>query len=47
MSAARPADAEVRRRLREEIELLWLTAPLRVKPIGPVDEVRTVHGGLR
>jgi phosphoenolpyruvate carboxylase len=22
--------------------LLWLTAPLRVKPIGPVDEVRTV-----
>src|SRR5215470_11145315 len=33
---------EVRRRLREEIELLWLTAPLRVKPIGPVDEVRTV-----
>src|SRR6516165_11220685 len=38
-----PADlAEVRRRLREEIQLLWLTAPLRVKPIGPVDEVRTV-----
>jgi phosphoenolpyruvate carboxylase len=34
--------AEVLRRLREEIELLWLTAPLRVKPIGPVDEVRTV-----
>jgi phosphoenolpyruvate carboxylase len=34
--------AEVRRRLREEIELLWLTAPLRVKPIGPIDEVRTV-----
>src|SRR5215475_826409 len=34
--------AEVRRRLREEIELLWLTAPLRVKPIGPVDEVRAV-----
>jgi phosphoenolpyruvate carboxylase len=34
--------AEVRRRLREEIELLWLTAPLRVKPIGPADEVRTV-----
>ena len=34
--------AEVRRRLREEIELLWLTAPLRVQPIGPVDEVRTV-----
>src|SRR5438034_5316048 len=34
--------AEVRRRLREEIGLLWLTAPLRVKPIGPADEVRTV-----
>jgi phosphoenolpyruvate carboxylase len=34
--------AEVRRRLREEIELLWLTAPLRVKPMGPIDEVRTV-----
>src|SRR5215813_4213318 len=34
--------AGVLRRLREEIELLWLTAPLRVKPIGPVDEVRTV-----
>jgi phosphoenolpyruvate carboxylase len=38
-----PADlAEVRRRLREEIGLLWLTTPLRVKPIGPADEVRTV-----
>jgi phosphoenolpyruvate carboxylase len=34
--------AEVGRRLREEIELLWLTAPLRVKPMGPIDEVRTV-----
>jgi phosphoenolpyruvate carboxylase len=34
--------ADIRRRLREEIGLLWLTAPLRVKPIGPVDEVRTV-----
>src|SRR5215472_7056610 len=44
LDAARlPADiAEVRRRLREEIGLLWLTAPLRVKPIGPADEVRTV-----
>src|SRR5262245_45404 len=41
--ARAPAElAEVRRRLREEIGLLWLTAPLRVKPIGPVDEVRTV-----
>ncbi len=38
-----PADqAEIRRRLREEIGLLWLTTPLRVKPIGPADEVRTV-----
>ena len=27
---------------REEIGLLWLTSPLRVKPIGPADEVRTV-----
>ncbi|HEY1322927.1 MAG TPA: phosphoenolpyruvate carboxylase, partial [Streptosporangiaceae bacterium] len=34
--------AEVRRRLREEVQLLWLTAPLRIKPIGPIDEVRTV-----
>jgi phosphoenolpyruvate carboxylase len=42
---AAPAAAETteaRRRLREEIGLLWLTAPLRVKPIGPADEVRTV-----
>ena len=38
-----PAEAaEVKRRLREEIGLLWLTSPLRVRPIGPVDEVRTV-----
>src|SRR5215470_2999978 len=38
-----PAEqTEVRRRLREEIGLLWLTSPLRVKTIGPVDEVRTV-----
>jgi phosphoenolpyruvate carboxylase len=42
-TARLPAElAEVRRRLREEIGLLWLTAPLRVKPIGPADEVRTV-----
>jgi phosphoenolpyruvate carboxylase len=34
--------AAVRRRLREEVQLLWLTAPLRIKPIGPIDEVRTV-----
>src|SRR5215472_996024 len=44
LDAARlPAEqAEVRRRLREEIGLMWLTSPLRVKPIGPADEVRTV-----
>jgi phosphoenolpyruvate carboxylase len=44
LDAARlPAEqAEVRRRLREEVGLLWLTSPLRVKPIGPADEVRTV-----
>ena len=42
-TARLPAElAEVRRRLREEIGLLWLTSPLRVKPIGPADEVRTV-----
>src|SRR5207248_10719050 len=34
--------AEVRRRLAEEVQLLWLTMPLRIKPIGPIDEVRTV-----
>jgi phosphoenolpyruvate carboxylase len=32
----------VLRRLREEVQLLWLTAPLRVKPMGPIDEVRSV-----
>src|SRR6516165_2307658 len=44
LDAARlPAElTEVRRRLREEVGLLWLTSPLRVKPMGPVDEVRTV-----
>jgi phosphoenolpyruvate carboxylase len=42
-SAHSPGEqAAVRRRLREEVELLWLTTPLRVKPIGPIDEVRTV-----
>jgi len=42
-TARLPAEqAEVRRRLQEEIGLLWLTSPLRVKPIGPADEVRTV-----
>jgi phosphoenolpyruvate carboxylase len=34
--------AEVRRRLREEIDLLWRTAQLRVAGMTPADEVRTV-----
>jgi phosphoenolpyruvate carboxylase len=34
--------AEARRRLREEIDLLWRTSLLRVKPMDPADEVRTV-----
>src|SRR5277367_4245484 len=34
--------AELRRRLREEIDLLWRTAQLRVKGMSPLDEVRTV-----
>jgi phosphoenolpyruvate carboxylase len=34
--------AETRRRLREEVDLLWRTSPLRVKAMGPLDEVRTV-----
>ncbi|MDX6393090.1 MAG: phosphoenolpyruvate carboxylase [Streptosporangiaceae bacterium] len=34
--------SEVRRRLREEIDLLWLTSPLRDKAMEPIDEVRTV-----
>jgi phosphoenolpyruvate carboxylase len=35
-------EAEIRRRLREEIDLLWLTSPLRDKAMEPIDEVRTV-----
>jgi phosphoenolpyruvate carboxylase len=35
-------DAEVRRRLREEITLLWHTSPLRVQAVTPLDEVRSV-----
>lgn len=35
-------DAEVRRRLREEITLLWHTSPLRVQAVSPLDEVRSV-----
>lgn len=34
--------AEGRRRLREEADLLWRTSPLRVKAMEPLDEVRTV-----
>jgi phosphoenolpyruvate carboxylase len=33
---------ELRRRLREEIDLLWRTSQLRVKAMEPLDEVRTV-----
>ena len=35
-------EAELRRRLREEIDLLWRTAQLRVAGMTPLDEVRTV-----
>ena len=34
--------AEERRELREEVDLLWRTAQLRVKRMSPLDEVRTV-----
>ena len=34
--------AETRRRLREEVDLLWRTAQLRVARMTPLDEVRTV-----
>jgi phosphoenolpyruvate carboxylase len=34
--------AETRRRLREEVDLLWRTSQLRVKAMGPLDEVRTL-----
>jgi phosphoenolpyruvate carboxylase len=34
--------AEARRALREEVDLLWRTAQLRVKGMSPLDEVRTV-----
>jgi phosphoenolpyruvate carboxylase len=34
--------AEALRRLREEIDLLWRTAALRVQAMQPLDEVRTV-----
>lgn len=35
-------DAEVRRRLREEVTLLWHTSPLRVERPTPLDEVRSL-----
>ncbi|CAN5638371.1 phosphoenolpyruvate carboxylase [soil metagenome] len=35
-------DADLRRRLREEISLLWRTAALRLERPSPLDEVRTV-----
>jgi len=35
-------DVEVRRRLREEIALLWHTADVRPAGLSPLDEVRTV-----
>jgi len=34
--------AEARRVLREDIDLLWRTSQLRIKPMDPIDEVRTV-----
>jgi phosphoenolpyruvate carboxylase len=40
VGAARQAEA--RRQLREEVDLLWRTAQLRVKGMTPADEVRTV-----
>ena len=35
-------EAELRRQLREEVDLLWRTAQLRVAGMTPADEVRTV-----
>src|SRR5205085_2726618 len=34
-------DRDARRRLREEITLLWRTADLRATAVSPLDEVRT------
>ena len=34
-------DDEIRRRLRQEISLLWHTSPLRLHPPTPLDEVRS------
>jgi phosphoenolpyruvate carboxylase len=33
--------AEARRRLREEIDLLWRTSPLRIQAMQPLDELRS------
>jgi phosphoenolpyruvate carboxylase len=41
-SPAADALAETRRRLREEIDLLWRTSQLRVKAMEPLEEVRAV-----
>ena len=41
-SAGAAQQDEDRRRLREEVDLLWRTAQLRVKGMTPADEVRTV-----
>ena len=35
-------DADIRRRLREEIAILWHTADIRPTALSPLDEVRTV-----
>jgi phosphoenolpyruvate carboxylase len=35
-------DAEIRRRLREQISILWHVAPVRAAAPGPLDEVRSV-----
>jgi phosphoenolpyruvate carboxylase len=40
--ASAAQQAEVRRQLREEVDLLWRTAQLRVKGMTPADEVRAV-----
>jgi phosphoenolpyruvate carboxylase len=41
-TAAAAREAELRRRLDEEVDLLWRTAQLRVQRMTPADEVRTV-----
>jgi phosphoenolpyruvate carboxylase len=41
-TSASVREAELRRRLREEVDLLWRTAQLRVAGMTPADEVRTV-----